>query len=163
MQCSVSLTHRCVGQVLYPHLAIHLLLGSISSESAIGWHFLDNFSFNSKCAKQQYVIMAVRVSCPIRSFRGRSLPPPLLALWLQMNPFTFSASQFSLEISDDTVHLIGVKITPRVPKSLKSWFTNLAIYYNPALKNIFLYILNESEYSSEICILIISLTYMINI
>lgn len=44
---------------------------------------------------------------------------------------------FPLEISgDDTVHLIGVKITPRVPKSLKSWFTNLAIYHNPALKNI---------------------------
>ena len=38
--------------------------------------------------------MAERVSCPIRSFQGRSLLP-LLVLWLQMNPFTFSTSQFS--------------------------------------------------------------------
>lgn len=89
----VSLTHRCVGQgsVSPPG---HLHLGSISSESAVGLHFLDNFSFSSKCAKKQYGIMAERVSCPIRSFWGRS-PLPLPALWLQMNPFTFSASQFS--------------------------------------------------------------------
>lgn len=44
---------------------------------------------------------------------------------------------FPKEINgDDTVHLIGVKITPWVANSPKSWFKNLAIDHSPALKNI---------------------------
>lgn len=68
----MSLTHRHVDQGSVSPLAIHLQLGSISGEITIGWHFLDNFSFSSKCAKKEYNITAERVGCPIRSFRVRS-------------------------------------------------------------------------------------------
>lgn len=68
----MSLTHRRVDQGSVSPLAIHLQWGSISGEITIGWHFLDNFSFSSKCAKKEYNITAERVGCPIRSFGVRS-------------------------------------------------------------------------------------------